>query len=129
VEQCGSPRDIYNTPRTAYAASFLGKSNLVQGTVRHGVANCGPFSVPVKVADGTVTFSLRPECIAPAGQAGEHLVQFAAEVVAEQFHGADSLLTLRCAGGMELSARVAGPLSNGTGFAFQAPDLIPLEQE
>ena len=56
-------------------------------------------------------------------------MQFAAEVVAEQFHGADSLLTLRCAGGMELSARVAGPLSNGGGFAFQAQDLVPLEQE
>ena len=65
----------------------------------------------------------------PPGEPGQHLVQFAAEVVAEQFHGADSLLTLRCAGGMELSARIAGPLSNGAGFAFQAQDLIPLEQE
>jgi len=129
VEQCGSPRAIYNTPRTAYAASFLGKSNLVSGIVRQGVADCGAFSVPVKLPDGPVTFSLRPECIAPAGQAREHLVQFAAEVVAEQFHGADSLLTLRCAGGMELSARIAGPLSNGAGFAFQAQDLVPLEQE
>ena len=65
----------------------------------------------------------------PAAEAaGEHLVQFAAEVVAEQFHGADSLLTLRCAGGMELSARVAGPRGNG-GFAFQARNLVPLEQE
>ncbi len=31
VEQCGTPRAIYSTPRTAYAASFLGKSNLVAG--------------------------------------------------------------------------------------------------
>ncbi len=129
VEQCGSPRAIYNTPRTAYAASFLGKSNLVTGIVRQGVADCGAFSVPVKLPDGPVTFSLRPECIAPAGQPGRQLIQFAAEVVAEQFHGADSLLTLRCAGGMELSARVAGPLSNGAGFAFEAQDLVPLEQE
>ena len=66
VEQCGTPRAIYNTPRTAYAASFLGKSNLVAGTVRQGVADCGAFSVPVKLPDGPVTFSLRPECIAPA---------------------------------------------------------------
>jgi len=93
------------------------------------VANCGVFSVPVSMADGPVTFSLRPECIAPALPGGEQLVRFAAEIVAEQFHGADSLLTLRCAGGMELSARVAGPLSNGGGFAFQAQDLIPLEQK
>src|ERR1700761_5498604 len=52
VEQCGSPRAIYNTPRTAYAASFLGKSNLLEGMVRQGVADCADFSVPVKVADG-----------------------------------------------------------------------------
>ena len=31
MEQCGTPRAIYSTPRTAYAASFLGKSNLVRG--------------------------------------------------------------------------------------------------
>jgi ABC-type Fe3+/spermidine/putrescine transport system ATPase subunit len=131
VEQCGTPRAIYSTPRTAYAASFLGKSNLVRGTVRHGVANCGAFSVPVEVGDGTITFSLRPECIAPmeeTAQPGAQLVQFAAEVVAEQFHGADSLLTLRCAAGMELSARVAGPGGSSGRFTFRAQDLIPLEQ-
>jgi len=129
VEQCGTPRAIYTTPRTAYAASFLGKSNLVATTVKQGVADCGAFSVPVELADGPATFSLRPECIAPAAVAtGEQLVQFAAEVVAEQFHGADSLLTLRCAGGLELSARIAGPRTSG-GFAFQAQNLVPLEQE
>jgi spermidine/putrescine transport system ATP-binding protein len=132
VEQCGTPRAIYSTPRTAYAASFLGKSNLVQGTVRDGVADCADFSVPVKVADGAVTFSLRPECIAPVmetAQTGSQLVPFVAEVVAEQFHGADSLLTLRCVSGTELSARVAGPRGNGDWFAFRAQDLIPLELE
>jgi ABC-type Fe3+/spermidine/putrescine transport system ATPase subunit len=132
VEQCGTPRAVYSTPRTAYAAGFLGKSNLVAGIVRQAVADCGAFSVPVKLADGPVTFSLRPECIAPlseAAQAGEQLVQFAAEVVAEQFHGADSLVTLRCAGGMELSARIAGPLGNGGSFAFQAQHCVPLERE
>ena len=132
VEQCGTPRAIYSTPRTAYAASFLGKSNLVQGTVRDGVADCADFSVPVKVADGAVTFSLRPECIAPVTeteQTGGQLFPFVAEVVAEQFHGADSLLTLRCASGTELSARVAGPRGNGGWFAFRAQDLVPLEQE
>jgi putative spermidine/putrescine transport system ATP-binding protein len=127
VEQCGSPRAIYSTPRTAYAASFLGKSNLVTGTVEQGVADCGAFSVPIDLPDGPVTFSLRPECVVPASEAtGEQAVWFVAEVVAEQFHGADSLLTLRCASGMELSARVAVQNSGG-GFAFRAHDLVPLE--
>jgi hypothetical protein len=56
------------------------------------------------------------------------VVRFVAEVVAEQFHGADSLLTLRCPSGMELSARVAAQ-NNGGGFAFRAHDLVPLERE
>src|SRR5271154_3256311 len=82
IEQCGTPRAIYSTPRTAYAASFLGKSNLVTGTVEQGVADCGAFSVPVDLPDGPVTFSLRPECIAPASEkTGGQLVQFVADVV------------------------------------------------
>jgi ABC-type Fe3+/spermidine/putrescine transport system ATPase subunit len=131
VEQCGTPRAIYTTPRTAYAAGFLGKSNLVAGVVRQGVADCGAFSVPVKLGDGPVTFSLRPECVAPLSEAAQAsgLVQFAAEVVAEQFHGADSLVTLRCAGGIELSARIAGPLGDSGNFTFQAQDCVPLERE
>ena len=55
------------------------------------------------------------------------LVRLVAEVIAEQFHGADSLLTLRCASGMELFARVATQ-ANGGGFAFKAQDLVPLER-
>jgi hypothetical protein len=89
------------------------------------MADCGAFSVPVNLADGPATFSLRPECIAP-GTAG---VSFAADIVAEQFHGADSLLTLRTRQGMELTARIAGPVTNGSGFAFQPADLVPLERE
>jgi hypothetical protein len=53
-------------PRTAYVASFLGKSNLIAGVVKQGVADCRAFSVPVTLADGPITFWLRPECIAPS---------------------------------------------------------------
>src|SRR5580698_8841242 len=129
VEQCGTPRAIYSTPRTAYAASFLGKSNLVAAVVRQGVADCGAFSVPVDLPDGPVTFSLRPECVVPASEPmDEQVVHFVAEVVAEQFHGADSLLTLRCPSGIELSARIAGQNNRG-GYAFKTRDLVPLERE
>ena len=129
VEQCGTPRAIYSTPRTAYAASFLGKSNLVAGVVHQGVADCGAFSLSITRPEGPVIFSLRPECILPQADitpAGKW-VQFDADVVAEQFHGADSLLTLRCAGGLALTARIAGPA--GKRFAFQPQDLVPLEPE
>jgi ABC-type Fe3+/spermidine/putrescine transport system ATPase subunit len=128
VEQCGSPREIYARPRTTYAAAFLGKSNLVNGTVRNGVADCGIFSFHVQLPDGPAVFSLRPEAISPAAELGSpDAVQFRAEVLTEQFHGANSLVTLRCAGGVELSARVAGPIGNAANFSFRAEDCVPLQ--
>jgi spermidine/putrescine transport system ATP-binding protein len=128
IEQCGTPREIYAKPRTAHAATFLGKSNLVHGTVKQGVADCGIFSIPVTRPDGPVTFSLRPEAISPAaGYSG--LVQFQAQILAEQFHGANTLVTLQCANDVELTARLAAPLDSSTPhtFAFRAQDCIPLE--
>ena len=129
VEQCGSPRAIYTRPRTVYAAMFLGKSNVLPAVVQHGVAACGGFSAPVPVTDGRWLFSLRPECISiPSQQAStDGLVHFGAEIIAEQFHGADSLLTLRCAGGMELTARVNGPRGAGNSFSFHPQDLVLLD--
>jgi putative spermidine/putrescine transport system ATP-binding protein len=130
IEQCGSPREIYTRPRTVYVATFLGKSNLLRGTVRRGIADCGIFSVPVRCSDGPVLFSLRPEAIGPASaDAADGLVQFRAQVVAEQFHGANTLFSLRCANDVELTARMAGSLpSDGTlNFAFRVEDCVPLE--
>jgi putative spermidine/putrescine transport system ATP-binding protein len=132
VEQCGSPREIYSRPRTAYAASFLGKSNLLRGIVTAGVVNCGAFSFPLAAPDGPVTLSLRPEAIGLARDfSGEDVVRFQAVVVGEQFHGANSLLSLRCSGGVELTARVPehGNADDAEAFAFRAADCVVLEAD
>ena len=34
IEQMGAPEDLYDLPRTAFVANFLGQSNLIEGTVR-----------------------------------------------------------------------------------------------
>ncbi len=130
IEQCGTPREIYARPRTAYSASFLGKSNLLRGVVKQGVADCGIFSLPTQLPDGPAVFSLRPEAIAPASAiTSDALVQFQAQVLTEQFHGANTLVTLRCAGGIELTARLTSPLGGGESqhFTFRAEDCVPLE--
>jgi putative spermidine/putrescine transport system ATP-binding protein len=129
IEQCGSPREIYSRPRTAYAASFLGKSNLIRGTVRQGVVDCGVFSFALAAPDGPVTLSLRPEAIGLAAAfSGPDVVRFEAKVAGEQFHGANSLLTLRCSGDVELTARVGAHDAGGVElFAFRAADCVVLE--
>src|SRR5687768_7389067 len=50
IEQLGAPEDLYERPRTAFVAGFLGVSNLLDGEV---VDRSGALT-QVRVADGTV---------------------------------------------------------------------------
>jgi iron(III) transport system ATP-binding protein len=42
IEQQGTPDQIYNTPRTAFVADFVGSSNLISGRVRPDLATTAP---------------------------------------------------------------------------------------
>jgi spermidine/putrescine transport system ATP-binding protein len=78
IEQLGSPAELYERPRTAFVAGFLGKSNLLQAVVE------GPGVV--RLADGTtirgdtggltgpVAVGVRPEKVA-LGEAGANLLR------------------------------------------------------
>jgi spermidine/putrescine transport system ATP-binding protein len=43
IEQIGTPEDLYHLPRTAFVANFLGRSNLMAGTVTGGGSGSGPL--------------------------------------------------------------------------------------
>ncbi len=73
VEDQGPPARIYLKPATRFVATFMGDSNLVEGTVTrrddHGVTVAtvfGALELPVRDLEGRVILSLRPEQIAPA---------------------------------------------------------------
>ena len=71
IEQMGSPADLYELPRTAFVANFLGQSNLLRGTV----VESGRVTIGVDVAGrrlrvptdravsttGSVLVGVRPE--------------------------------------------------------------------
>lgn len=73
VEQCGAPREIYESPRTGFVASFIGDTNFILGTVTNGLSgqlcsvNCGALGELTArtlepLAVGTkVRVSVRPE--------------------------------------------------------------------
>src|SRR5271157_5382027 len=63
LEQVASPREIYGRPATAYAAQFIGHTNLLKGEVRGGVVRCNSLSWRVGLPEGPALFSLRPENI------------------------------------------------------------------
>jgi len=85
IEQMGSPEDLYELPRTAFVANFLGQSNLFTGDVTSDTGDVIVVEVAgVKVAvpkgraqrhTGTITIGVRPEKLvlhasAPEPQAG-----------------------------------------------------------
>src|SRR3954452_12849224 len=47
IEQMGTPADLYELPRTAFVAKFLGQSNLVAGTVAEQPSARGLLGVDV----------------------------------------------------------------------------------
>ncbi|HXN25992.1 MAG TPA: ATP-binding cassette domain-containing protein, partial [Candidatus Acidoferrales bacterium] len=63
LEQVAPPREIYGEPETAYAAQFIGQTNLLRAEVRDGIASAGSIVWRTSGAAGKATYSLRPECI------------------------------------------------------------------
>lgn len=90
LEQEGLPEAVYLRPRTAFVASFLGRSNLVRGTAQ-GVTADTPlgFLEMERPMTGPVLLSLRPESLV-FGDSGAEV-----EIVGRAFKGHD--LTFVCA--------------------------------
>jgi spermidine/putrescine transport system ATP-binding protein len=71
VEQCGSPRDVYEEPTTSFVADFLGVSNLLDAEARPGGEACnlriGDRSFQARGGEtglsGSVKAMIRPERI------------------------------------------------------------------
>ena len=103
IEQVGTPRQLYETPRTRWVASFVGRANLWDGVVRDaaavetpiGLLRAGALRVPV----GTrVTVLVRPENIRP-GAAPDGANTFRGRLVRDRFLGAMRRYDLEIAGG------------------------------
>jgi len=74
IEQLGSPTDLYEAPRTAFVASFLGKSNLLDGVVEGGDVRLGDGTLvraDTGGATGRVAIGVRPEKVS-LGESGDN---------------------------------------------------------
>jgi spermidine/putrescine transport system ATP-binding protein len=64
IEQLGSPTELYETPKTAFVAGFLGVSNLISGDVKDGAVvtpNGTRIQARLNGATGPVAVGVRPE--------------------------------------------------------------------
>jgi spermidine/putrescine transport system ATP-binding protein len=79
IEQLGTPSELYERPRTAFVAGFLGVSNLLHGTVASersvDVEGAGPIRVadPLPARGNRVAIGVRPEKLALDGRAANTL--------------------------------------------------------
>jgi spermidine/putrescine transport system ATP-binding protein len=122
LEQVDTPRGIYNRPRTAYAANFIGLTNLLRGRVENGCARCGPLEWRCGGQSGDAVFSLRPESIRLGGP-------FRGIVRRQTFGGASDLLEVECAGGLTLTVRTpsSGDLAGEQTFNFPPEEAVRLQ--
>ncbi|TCG09615.1 spermidine/putrescine ABC transporter ATP-binding protein [Paraburkholderia steynii] len=54
VEQVASPDELYRSPRTAFAASFIGTANLISGTVQDNAGEHTVVSTPLGLLPATM---------------------------------------------------------------------------
>jgi spermidine/putrescine transport system ATP-binding protein len=131
LEQVASPREIYAHPATAYTAQFIGQTNLLRGTVRSNIAECGALRFPTNSLDGPALYSLRPESIFLAADNPPipDAVRFRATIRQQFFSGSTELLELVCADSQLVRACIdaRGPLSGEHEFTFSASAAIPVK--
>ncbi len=66
LEQIASPGDLYDRPRTAFVAEFVGLSNRLRGRARSGESSLLGTRLPLlpgSATDGPVTAFVRPESV------------------------------------------------------------------
>jgi ABC-type Fe3+/spermidine/putrescine transport system ATPase subunit len=130
VEQVSTPPELYNKPRTAYVATFVGQTNLLRARVENGIAVAGPLKWP-SIAEGEMLFSLRPEhirvvdAISPSAPAS---ARFRGRVRKRVFNGPSDLVEVECDGDFMLTVRVPnqGELGGELLLAFDAENVVAL---
>lgn len=115
IEQAGRPQDLYDDPRTAFIANFIGRSNSLPGTVeriagdqvlvRHASGTVLARARGALAAGDRVACMIRPERMRVADRGGaESDNHLAARLVRRTFLG-DSLQLVLEAEGRELLVR------------------------
>jgi putative spermidine/putrescine transport system ATP-binding protein len=126
IEQLDTPRELYNRPRTAFVANFVGSANVIGADAAR------------RLTGSAQPFAIRPELIellADGASADEGSVQCQGELLDVLYHGASSRCRIRIDAQTTLAvARPESAAGNGSPMpgapvrlAWHAADAVPLE--
>ncbi|MGQ0567811.1 MAG: ABC transporter ATP-binding protein [Gemmobacter sp.] len=136
LQQLASPRDLYYQPANSFVAGFIGKSNVISGTVAtdagRTVLRAGSLAIPMPDSAARPKAALRYEAIALGPEAEGRDVVFDATIEDALFLGDKVEVTLDH-GGSRLVAMA--PSQRERRFApgdrvragFHCRDLVPLD--
>ena len=107
-EQVATPREIYNRPATAYAAQFIGHTNLLYAEVRAGVAQIRSAFMENLAPRwaSAVFFAARADAARGNWRISENRSEFAAVSCIKPFTAATELIRVECDRGLVLTARI-----------------------
>jgi spermidine/putrescine transport system ATP-binding protein len=118
IEQVSDGRTLYNDPKTAFVASFVGESNILPGRIVDTDGALARVETDIGILPGrnvrnlgkgsSALLFLRPELLAPAADG------IAARIVDASFEGIGTLLTLEAAAGRTLSVLLSGSAARQT---------------
>jgi len=115
IEQIGTPQQIYQQPASAFAADFIGISNILHGTVIDNALRTtdGTFALPDDVTPGLRTGELASLVVRPEHmQLGENArCRVSGEVVEAVYAGAETRLIVRLSSGSTLTVRCSTTVS------------------
>ena len=136
IEQMGTPEDLYESPKTAFVANFLGQSNLIRGQI---VGNDGDNNVVEvsgqKIAlpknrtftnSNSVLFGIRPEKIDIdfENEPGDGNILRGGKVVDVSFVGVSTQYQVEMPWGQEL---MVFEQNDGTTQMLEVGDLVRLQ--
>jgi multiple sugar transport system ATP-binding protein len=95
IEQMGTPEEIYQAPRTVFAAGFIGTPNMnflqLQMTQEWLGDNLVRFTAPAGLRSGEVTVGIRPGSF----RINQDAQAFRGTVERNEFHGETRLICLK----------------------------------
>lgn len=118
IEQIGAPRDIYRTPESRFVAEFVGRNNIISGTisdVSQGRAvidtPAGTFQAPIGESPASrngreITFVVSADLVSLSVDRPDADNAVECQVISEEFVGSIVTLFLETADGTELKAQV-----------------------
>ncbi|GAC1301502.1 MAG: ABC transporter ATP-binding protein [Vulcanimicrobiaceae bacterium] len=127
VEQVGTPTDVYERPRSAFVATFIGRANLLPGTLlERGIARCGDIVVRASDDSGLAPGADVLVCVRPHDIAlGDPDVAgaYVARVVRDAYLGDARDYLLELPGGAQVRAVTRGSqrFAPGDGVGITLP--------